>query len=74
LARARMVVEIPLFLESMEKGGKEWEDAVVTAHYRLSRCKTAVDDPSDAAVDKWDENHEAFHAALLSAATCDWLL
>ncbi|RVD35419.1 FCD domain-containing protein, partial [Mesorhizobium sp. M8A.F.Ca.ET.023.02.2.1] len=71
---ARMVVEIPLFLESMEKGGKEWEDAVVTAHYRLSRCKTAVDDPSDAAVDKWDENHEAFHAALLSAATCDWLL
>ncbi|TPK18920.1 GntR family transcriptional regulator [Mesorhizobium sp. B2-5-9] len=74
LARARMVVEIPLFLESMEKGGREWEDAVVTAHYRLSRCKTAVDDPSDAAVDRWDENHEAFHAALLSAATCDWLL
>ncbi|MBZ9727002.1 GntR family transcriptional regulator [Mesorhizobium sp. CO1-1-11] len=74
LARARMVVEIPLFLESMEKGGREWEDAVVTAYYRLSRCKTAVDDPSDAAVDRWDENHEAFHAALLSAATCDWLL
>jgi len=74
LARARMVVEIPLFQESMEKGGREWEDAVVTAHYRLARCKTAVDDPSDAAVDQWDENHEAFHAALLSAATSSWLL
>lgn len=73
LARARMVVELPLFVESIEKGGREWEDAVVTAHYRLARCKTAVDDPSDAAVDKWDENHEAFHAALLSAATCNWL-
>ncbi|BCG88217.1 transcriptional regulator [Mesorhizobium sp. 113-3-9] len=74
LARARMVVEMPLFLESIEKGGREWEDAVVTAHYRLSRCKTAVDDPSDAAVDQWDESHEAFHAALLSAATSNWLL
>jgi len=74
LARARMVVEMPLFLESIANGGREWEDAVVTAHYRLSRCKTAVDDPSDAAVDKWDESHEAFHAALLSAATSNWLL
>jgi len=63
LARARMVVEMPLFLESIANGGREWEDAVVTTHYRLSRCKTAVEDPSDAAVDKWDESHEAFHAA-----------
>lgn len=74
LARARMVVELPLLLESMEKGGSDWEAAVVTAHYRLSRCKIAVDDPSDTAVDEWDEKHEAFHAALLSAATSNWLL
>jgi DNA-binding GntR family transcriptional regulator len=74
LARARMVVELPLLLESMEKGGSDWEAAVVTAHYRLSRCKIAVDDSSDNAVDEWDEKHEAFHAALLSAATSSWLL
>lgn len=74
LARARLVVELPLLLESMEKGGSEWESAVVTAHYRLSRCKTAVEDPSDQAVDDWDEKHEAFHTALLSAATSSWLL
>lgn len=74
LARARMVVELPLLLESMEKGGSAWEEAVVTAHYRLSRCKTAPDDPSDEAVDEWDEKHEAFHTALLSAATSSWLL
>ena len=74
LARARLVVELPLLLESMEKGGSEWEAAVVTAHYRLSRCKTAVEDPSDVAVDDWDEKHEAFHTALLSAATSSWLL
>ncbi|WP_018430874.1 GntR family transcriptional regulator [Hoeflea sp. 108] len=74
LARARMVVELPLLMESIEKGGSDWEEAVVTAHYRLSRCKTAVEDPSDEAVDAWDEKHEAFHAALLSAAQSSWLL
>ena len=74
LARARLVVELPLLLESMQKGGSEWEEAVVTAHYRLSRCKIAPDDPSDEAVDEWDEKHEAFHEALLAAATSSWLL
>lgn len=74
LARARMVVELPLLLESMERGGSDWEAAVVTAHYRLSRCKIAPDDPSDEAVDEWDEKHEAFHHALLSASTSSWLL
>ena len=74
LARARLVVELPLLLESMQKGGSEWEEAVVTAHYRLSRCKIAPDDPSDEAVDEWDEKHEAFHEALLGAATSSWLL
>lgn len=74
LSRARCVVELPLLQESIEKGGRDWENAVVAAHYRLSRCKTAVDDPSDAVVDEWDEKHEAFHAALLSAAASPWLL
>ena len=74
LTRARLVVELPLLLESMEKGDQTWEDAVVAAHYRLARCKIAPDDPSDEAVDLWDERHEAFHAALLGAATSRWLL
>ncbi|WP_019171891.1 GntR family transcriptional regulator [Pseudaminobacter salicylatoxidans] len=74
LTRARQVVEVPLFIESIENGGSEWEEAVVTAHFRLSRCKLAVDDPSDAAVNEWDERHQAFHAALLSAARSRWLL
>jgi len=74
LARARQVVELPLLLESIEKGRGDWEASVVTAHYRLSRCKTAVEDPSDQAVDAWDEHHEAFHAALLGAAQSNWLM
>lgn len=74
LARARMVVELPLLLESIGNGDADWESAVVTSHYRLSRCKIAPDDPSDAAVDEWDEKHTAFHAALISAAKSSWLL
>lgn len=74
LVRARMVVEVPLLLESIERGDSSWEDTIVTAHYRLSRCKTAAEDPSEAAVDEWDDKHEAFHSALIAAATSNWLL
>ncbi|MEP9372391.1 GntR family transcriptional regulator [Mesorhizobium sp. KR1-2] len=74
LTRARQVIEVPLFIESIQNGGADWEEAVVTAHYRLSRCRLAVDDPSEATVNEWDEKHQAFHAALLSAATSRWLL
>ncbi|MDL2407805.1 GntR family transcriptional regulator [Rhizobium calliandrae] len=74
LMRARMVVELPLLLESIEKGGQAWESTVVTAHYRLSRCKIVPDAASEEMADEWDEKHTAFHAALLSAATSSWLL
>lgn len=73
LKRARIVVELPLLEESIAKGDSAWEEAIVTAHYRLSRCRIAADDPSEAAVDEWDEKHRAFHAALLSASTSNWL-
>ena len=73
LTRARAVVEIPLLLEAIAHGGADWESEIVTAHYRLSRCKTILEDSSDLAVDTWMEKHEAFHAALLSAAQSRWL-
>lgn len=73
LRRTRIVVELPLLEEAIEKGDSAWEEAIVTAHYRLSRCRIAADDPSEAAVDEWDEKHRAFHAALLSASTSSWL-
>jgi DNA-binding GntR family transcriptional regulator len=74
LARSRLVVELPLLVESIERGDKTWEDAVIVAHYRLSRCKTALEDTSTEAVDEWYDKHETFHAALLAAAGSVWLL
>jgi GntR family carbon starvation induced transcriptional regulator len=74
LTRARLVVEVPLLLEAIENGGSEWESAVVTAHYRLSRCKLVVETATENEIDEWDEKHAAFHAALISAARSTWLL
>ncbi|PND17926.1 GntR family transcriptional regulator [Ensifer sp. MMN_5] len=74
LTRARLVVEVPLLLEAIENGGSEWESAVVTAHYRLSRCKLAVETATEGEIDEWDEKHTAFHTALISAARSTWLL
>lgn len=74
LTRARMVVEIPLLVESIENGGSDWESTVVTAHYRLSRSTLSIDNVSEAEIDDWDEKHAAFHTALIGAARSDWLL
>lgn len=74
LTRARHAVELPLLLEAMEHGGSDWEDGIVTAHYRLSRCKTYAEDMSEAAADDWDARHEVFHAALVGGAPSQWLL
>lgn len=73
LTRARLVVEIPLLLESIENGDSAWESDVVTAHYRLSRCKIAVGNVSESEIDEWDERHAAFHSALIGAARSSWL-
>lgn len=73
LTLARAVVDTPLLLESIERGGPDWESAVVTSHYYLSRCKTVVEDPSDEALEAWEDRHEAFHSALLNAAESSWL-
>ena len=73
LTRARLVIEVPLIEEAIEKGDSNWEDAIVTAHFRLARCKTPVEDPTDEGITLWEQKHEAFHAALLSASTSRWL-
>ena len=74
LQQARLAIELPALLESMRHGGEDWEAAIITAHYRLSRCQLSADNFSDALVDEWEDRHDAFHSALLSACTSQWLL
>lgn len=73
LTQARMVIEVPLLLEAMKHGDNDWEAAIVTTHYRLSRCSIVTTEATETAIDEWEERHTAFHNALLSAATSDWL-
>jgi DNA-binding GntR family transcriptional regulator len=74
LQRAQHVVDLPLLSESIDKGDADWESAVITAHFRLVRCKLPLDDLSPQTLELWSELHDAFHEALLSAATSGWLL
>ncbi len=74
LTRARLVVELPLLREALEHGDQAWEEALVTAHHRLSRCKVAIDEPSEDSLCDWEDKHVAFHFVLLSAARSPWLL
>ena len=74
LQRTRLAVELPALLESMQRGGDAWESALITAHYRLSRCPSPQDTSDPAALAAWEERHDNFHTALLSACRSGWLL
>ena len=73
LSKARMAVEAALLEEAIRIGGSDWEEAVVTAHYRLSRCKVHDAGLSEVVLFDWVQKHQEFHEALLSAADSDWL-
>ncbi len=74
LQRTRLAVELPALLESMQRGGEAWESAVITAHYRLSRCPSPLETRDTTALAAWEERHDHFHTALLSACSSGWLL
>ena len=74
LQRTRLAVELPALLESMQRGGEAWESAVITAHYRLSRCLSRLETRDTTALAAWEERHDQFHTALLSACSSGWLL
>jgi GntR family transcriptional regulator, carbon starvation induced regulator len=69
---ARCVVECEALRRSTEKGGLDWEERVISTHYRLSRLQMfAAEGPG---VDpEWELAHQAFHAALLSGSGSKWL-
>ena len=74
LQRTRLAVELPALLESMQRGGEAWESALITAHYRLSRCLSPLETRDTTALAAWEERHDQFHTALLSACSSGWLL
>jgi DNA-binding GntR family transcriptional regulator len=67
LLLARCWVEEVVLRESILAGGREWEEALVVARYRLSRTPRRSDPASLRDDPAWDEAHLAFHHALSAA-------
>jgi DNA-binding GntR family transcriptional regulator len=74
LTAARRLVELPMLAESIANGDEAWETELVAAHFRLSRCAPPTERPEDLVITDWEERHDAFHMALLSACKSPWLM
>lgn len=66
LTRARVLIETSVLRESIDKGGLEWESAVIAAHHTLQGTTyTTREGHLDGG---WSQAHHAFHRALLAGA------
>lgn len=74
LIRTRCLVEGLALRESIARGGRDWEDAVVAAEYRLARLPRSTDPVVFAANPEWETCHRVFHNALLAACGAEPLL
>ena len=70
---ARVLIEVELLRRSIERGGDDWEIAVMSTLHRLRRIEQrAADHPlSDP---EWNMAHRQFHEALVSAGESATLL
>lgn len=74
LLNTRCWLEERALRESIQHGGKAWEEAIVLAAYRASH--TPRSDAFDRLVenDVWETHHKAFHQALLAACGSQLLI
>ena len=68
LLRVRLWIEGQALAESIAKGGSDWEDAVLTSTFRLSKCPRSIRDDRFEPNPEWEEKHKRFHMVLLSGA------
>lgn len=71
LARARCWVNEVVIRESIRHADSSWEEAIVIAHHRLSRC--AIYLPSGQVNREWELLHRKFHASLIAACPSRWM-
>ncbi len=67
LLKTRCWLEDRALRESIAHGGKEWEEGVVLAHYRLSRTPRSKTARTFVASAEWEQLHRQFHMALIAA-------
>jgi DNA-binding GntR family transcriptional regulator len=76
IARVRKDLECRAIVESVNRRGDSWEEALIVAHHRLNklgRQETQVSGPAGVSRE-WELRHRAFHLALISACGSPWTL
>ncbi|MGI9491593.1 MAG: GntR family transcriptional regulator [Geminicoccaceae bacterium] len=74
LLTTRCWLEERALTESIERGGKDWEERVVLAEYHLSRTERSISKNAFVANQDWERRHKDFHMALISASGSSILL
>ena len=74
LLKTRCWLEERALRESIAHGGKDWEEGVVLAHYRLSRTPRSATPKTFIASAEWEDLHRRFHMALISACGSSTLM
>jgi DNA-binding GntR family transcriptional regulator len=73
LTGARIDIETLCLSRSIERGGVDWETAIVGAMHRLSRTRYWAPGDERRLSEEWVDAHNAFHEALVSASGSVWL-
>ena len=74
LTRVRMLLEEAALRDSIASGSDEWEAAVVTSFHLLCRLTERNAQMSSVTLPEWEVSHDAFHRALIGAASSRLLL
>lgn len=74
LTDLRKVLEKQSLRISLEKGGDEWEAAVIGVYHRLVKAEQRLKDKVEGATEEWEVLNEQFHETLVSACDSEHLL
>lgn len=74
LLATRCWLEERALRQSIRNGGKDWEEGIVVAHYRLSRTPRVPPDVSRAANAEYEQCHKNLHMSLVAACSSNTLL
>lgn len=70
----RAELECMALRASIEKGGVDWEGEVLASHHRMVRSQHTFEGERLSLDAGWEDSHQAFHMALLSACGSPWQL
>ncbi|MDD3446892.1 MAG: FCD domain-containing protein [Zavarzinia sp.] len=74
ITETRLLLEGHALRRSIERGGDDWESAVVAAYHRLHRAEQRRRAAPEAGLDDWEDRNRDFHDALIGNCGQPWLL